>query len=61
MYDAAKKIRQLERLVKHCWVHSGFHDCGFDQMDTAQKELYRLIVDRSSDEDIIPKSKTEFD
>lgn len=38
------RIKALERLIVHCWVHSGYTDCGRRQMDSAQKELYDAVV-----------------
>lgn len=38
------RVTNLERLIVHCWVHSGYHDCGRRQMDSAQKELYDLVI-----------------
>lgn len=44
-----EKVESLESLVTHCWVHSGYKDCGFDQMDSAMRALYREVVDRDPD------------
>lgn len=42
-----RKRKELEDLVAHCWVHSGFRDCGSDQMTTRQKALYDAICHRT--------------
>lgn len=39
-----ERIAALEALTLHCWIHSGYPDCGFDQMDSAMKALYREAV-----------------
>ena len=36
----------LERLIFHCWIHSGYEDCGFNHMTTEQKVLYRSVIAR---------------
>lgn len=42
------KKRDLKDLVRHCWVHSGYQDCGYMQMTTEQKALYDKIIGRIS-------------
>jgi hypothetical protein len=37
------RIKVLEDLVGHCWVHSGYRDCGYDQMDSQMRELYDAV------------------
>lgn len=39
-----ERIRALEDLVRHCWVHSGYTNCGYDQMTTEQKDLYTAVI-----------------
>ena len=34
------RAASLESLVQHCWVHSGYEDCGYLHMDTKEKALY---------------------
>lgn len=41
---AADEIEALRELIVHCWIHSGYRDCGFDQMTTEQKQFYRAVV-----------------
>lgn len=41
----ADYVENLEELIRHCWVHSGYQDCGSDQMTTNQRELYRHIIE----------------
>lgn len=40
----------LADLVRHCWVHSAYRNCGYEQMDTAQKQLYDAIISTDPDE-----------
>lgn len=40
-------VAALERLVMHCWLHSGYADCGYSKMTTSQKALYDGILARS--------------
>lgn len=37
-------IAELRNLVKHCSIHSGYNNCGRQQMTSRQKALYDLIV-----------------
>lgn len=52
------RLNQLERLIVHCWVHSGYRDCGRSQMTTEQRMLYDAAVkqhtgyDRASDPEL---------
>lgn len=39
-------LAALKDLICHAWVHTGYRDCGYDQMTTAQRALYNTIVDR---------------
>lgn len=45
--DALQNLRdaneRLRDLVGHCWVHSGYQDCGYIQMTTEQKALYDAV------------------
>ena len=38
--EQLEENEQLLDLVAHCWVHSGYQDCGRDQMTTEQKAFY---------------------
>ena len=40
----SETIDSLRNLVRHCWVHSGYEDCGFKQMDKKQRMLYTDIT-----------------
>ncbi len=40
----AVMIERLRDLVRHCWVHSGYKNCGRSQMGTEQAQLYDEIV-----------------
>lgn len=42
-------VNELKELIRHCWVHSGYDNCGYDKMTTAQKHLYNSIVDNEQD------------
>jgi len=42
-----KRVKALKGLVKHCWIHSGYPDCGYAQMTSKQKKLYDKIADRN--------------
>lgn len=35
-----QQVVALEALLCHAWVHDGYRDLGYDQMTTAQRELY---------------------
>ena len=37
---------RLRELVQHCAVHSGYGNCGYDQMAAEQKSLFNAIVGR---------------
>ena len=41
---AEKQGEALRELVKHCWVHSGYENCGYRQMDSEQRKLYDRII-----------------
>ena len=40
MRDENERLRDL---VGHCWIHSGYRDCGYVQMTTEQKALYDAV------------------
>lgn len=42
----APDIGTLRDLIRHCWVHSGYRNCGRDQMTTEQKTIYDSIIGR---------------
>lgn len=42
--DYVSEIEMLRELIVHCWIHIGYRDCGFEQMTTEQKVLYRAIT-----------------
>ena len=44
------EVRRLRHLVKHCWIHSGYQNCGYNQMTSEQKNLYDGIVSIPSDD-----------
>jgi hypothetical protein len=46
----AQKLEDLRDLIRHCWVHSGYQDCGYLQMTTQQKNLYNKTIGRKASE-----------
>lgn len=45
---ANQQVESLRDLVRHMWIHSGYKDCGYEQMSSAQKGLYEGIVRQES-------------
>lgn len=45
---AADQIEKLRELVVHCWVHSSYFNCGYDQMTTEQKAMYDKLLSEVS-------------
>ncbi len=43
-------VRMLILLVQHCWAHSSYPDCGYRQMDSDLKRIYRVCISREEDE-----------
>ena len=39
-----QREKDLEDLVNHCWIHSGYENCGYKQMTTEQKKLYDSLT-----------------
>jgi hypothetical protein len=39
-------LEDLKRLVQHCYLYSGYRDCGYVKMDRGQRRLYNSINDR---------------
>lgn len=53
-YDVVGELRALRSLIEHCWIHSGYQDCGSAQMTTEERELYEATIgraDRNLDDD----------
>lgn len=46
-----KRVVLLERLISHCWVHSGYQNCGRSQMGSELGAVYDEIVNRDPDWD----------
>ena len=44
--EAADEIERLEDLVMHCWIHSGYLNCGYAKMTSEQKALYDQLVSK---------------
>lgn len=42
-------VRLLIRLVSHCWVHSGYQDCGSRKMESDIRRIYDAIVSLDSE------------
>jgi len=51
-FDVFKAGRQredaLEDLISHCWVYSGYEDCGRRKMTEEQKKLYDEVIAKQS-------------
>lgn len=41
-----QQVESLRDLVRHMWIHSGHKDCGYEEMSSMQKGLYKEIVRR---------------
>lgn len=41
--DLRGQVKKLRSLVGHCWIHSGYPDCGYLQMTTEEKALYDQV------------------
>lgn len=35
----------LRDLIVHCWIHSGYPNCGYSQMTAEQKQLYDSVLE----------------
>lgn len=46
-------VIELESLVNHCWIHSGYADCGYKYMTTEQKQLFRDCVRHCQDSNAV--------
>lgn len=38
------EIERLRSLVEHCWIHSGYQNCGYAKMTAEEKELFDDIT-----------------
>jgi hypothetical protein len=47
-----EEYEELRELIRHCWIHTAYRDCGFMQMTTEQKQLYCEIVGGTVEERI---------
>ena len=43
------KVEELEGVIHHCWLYSGYGDCGSNKMTVAEKECYLGAVRDVSD------------
>jgi len=39
-----KENEGLRNLIGHCWVHSGYPNCGYMEMTTEEKALYDAVI-----------------
>jgi hypothetical protein len=44
--ELRKELEAAKGLVAHCWVHSGYQNCGYQQMDSEQQAMYEAIINR---------------
>jgi len=42
--ELGSEVARLRKLIRHAWVHSGYPNCGYDQMTTEQKSLYAAVI-----------------
>ena len=42
------QLAQRDELLHHTWIHSGYRNCGFDQMTTEQKTLFQILLNEKS-------------
>ena len=42
--SAIEIINDMSLLIEHAWIHSGFENCGYQQMTTKQKKMFDMIV-----------------
>lgn len=45
--EKAGDVEALRDLVRHCWIHSGYRNCGYDQMSAEQRALYDAIIEET--------------
>ena len=49
IYNLECEVERLENLIHHCWLHSGYKNCGRRQMSTDEKALYDSVISRAID------------
>lgn len=49
--QAWEAVVLLRDLVEHCWIHSGYPDCGYGKMASEQKGAYDECIGRTRDEE----------
>jgi predicted NACHT family NTPase len=42
--ELREENKRLRSLLVHCWIHSGYPDCGYLHMSTEEKALYDEVV-----------------
>jgi len=50
LYD--ERIQELHELISHCYIHSSYKQCGYNQMTTKEKELFCSITGMKDEVDI---------
>ena len=43
-YVRADRVKALEELVSHCWVHSDYENCGYRKMTKEQKKIFDSLT-----------------
>lgn len=43
------EVLHLKRIIKHCWVHSGYVNCGRAKMGSALGQMFDKIVEELSE------------
>ena len=38
------KVEELENIIHHCWLYSGYEDCGSSKMTKKEKDAYSSAV-----------------
>jgi len=47
----ADRIKELEGIIAHAWVHIGYEECGRSQMTSGQREIFDAIIDALDEEE----------
>ncbi len=47
--EVKEELRQAKLVIKHCWIHSGYTDCGSSKMTSEEREYYRKVCDEDYD------------
>ena len=50
-FDALyQELNESHIIIKHCWVHSGYANCGRSKMTTEEQEYYDYVTDKDLDD-----------